>query len=206
MNLHKIDTHTFCPDILTTGGWALDIGCRGFGFARYLADMGLNVIACEPDIEIVDPCIDRITFERVAVVGFDAHDCMYAHWTGGEGNFTSDSEIKGFDTYRVPCASIKSIMDKYSISQFDIIKMDCEGAEYKIFETIPPRCTKQFTVEFHDFVGRNPCKDNNEEYYAKLAGYIPEYKFVQHKKTPLSATNDIENYWDSLFVLKEYCR
>ena len=62
-------------------------------------------------------------------------------------------------------------MLKYNINEFEFIKIDIEGSEYNLIENLPSNCVKQFSVEFHDFLGLNP-SDNVEEYHQNLTNNI----------------------------------
>lgn len=211
MNIERIDYHSFCSDILTDNGWGLDVGCRGFGFSNYLASKNLKVISLDPDVDIKDPENPNIFFERKCLLGNKINKINYASWSSGEGNFVSQDKTllpNNAKIYEVECTTINELMDKYKIPIFDVIKLDCEGSEYDILMNIDKPIAKQITVEFHDFIGRNPYK-NNEEYYTKLFNKLGEwYNVVQHEKGTLNlgekVMSRVINYWDSLFVLKEY--
>ena len=41
-------THTYEPDLITIGGWALDLGCNDFIIVRHLLSLGLKVIGMDP--------------------------------------------------------------------------------------------------------------------------------------------------------------
>ena len=198
------DGHSFDDALLTPGGWALDVGCRGFGFANKMAEMGLNVIALDPDRDLVyaGPHGDLIRFRRLALVGDrDMKKSMYAGWSNGEANHLADSRpAHASEYYEVPCISLPHIMAREQIDQFEIIKLDCEGAEYDILQNMPWRCAKQLSVEFHDFLGRKP----RPNYYAELfSTSLADYEITRHTWGPLSPTNATMNYWDSLFRLRD---
>ena len=40
--------HTYEPNLITEGGWALDLGCNDFIMTGHLLGMGLKVIAIDP--------------------------------------------------------------------------------------------------------------------------------------------------------------
>jgi FkbM family methyltransferase len=181
----------------------LDIGCRGFVFAKYFADNGFKVIACDPDTNIQNPNYQNIIYKQIGIIGSDKKVCTYAGWSTGEGNYITDKKpAHAANFYEIPCFTIKDLMLQFGIPEFEIIKMDCEGSEYDILMNMDNQCCKQISVEFHDFLGLNPCYPNNEEYYSKLKIKLNNFDFVIHKHTPMVKHNPLMNYWDSLFIRK----
>lgn len=202
-----IDTHSVLTSLIQPGGWALDVGCRGFGFAKVLASLGCRVLALDPDPAIVPPDDDRIVYECRAVVGADQKDSIYARFGDGCANHlcTRAADLPGYaEGVVVPCVTIADLMKAHDIEQFEVIKLDCEGSEYAILDRIAPGAAKQITVEFHDFLGFNPRTPDNERWYAELfAGpFGREYETVKHERTPLNGNGPL-NYWDSLFVRRQ---
>ncbi len=55
------------------------------------------------------------------------------------------------EVIEVPCYSLPSIMDKLNHESIDLFKMDVEGSEYEIIESLleMPRKPSQLLVEFH---------------------------------------------------------
>jgi FkbM family methyltransferase len=179
----------------------LDVGSRVFGFSNWFAGRDFNVICLEPDTDI-PPAPKGVTVIHAALVGHgNEGQGQLIKWSNGEGNHlsrihgeTPPSHVKQ-DT---PCFNIEQIMKETNVEFWEIVKLDCEGAEYEILKTWPGPISNQITVEFHDFTGSNP---NGEETYTEILAHLGQwYDVVQHEKTKL---NNIENYWDSLFVLKE---
>lgn len=73
------------------------------------------------------------------------------------GHLLFDHTIYGkLDKYiEVPTKTIEQIMEDYSISKIDFLKLDCEGSEGYIFKNITPECLVQINkiaMEFHDHV------------------------------------------------------
>lgn len=210
--LQTIDTHTVDVTRLDPNGWALDVGCRGFGFARAMRDMGLSVLAMDPDPGIGSKYVfDDVLlyFRNAALVGLPRGAAWYAMFGDGCANHlcaSRDAVPNYASAVLVPCETIGNVMAICNIPHFSIIKLDCEGAEYEILEAMTEPVADQISVEFHDFLGAgfNPCFPDCEAYYARLlAGRFGEmYRVVQHERTPLNGNGPM-NYWDSLFVRKE---
>jgi FkbM family methyltransferase len=63
----------------------------------------------------------------------------------------ASKEGKG-ESLSVPCVTLKEIMDENAIEKCDLLKMDCEGAEYDILYNCPPdylRRIDQIAMEVH---------------------------------------------------------
>jgi FkbM family methyltransferase len=57
-------------------------------------------------------------------------------------------------SYKVQTTTIDEVIDSHSITHIDLIKMDIEGAEFRIFESLNERIydiTDSFLIEFHAF-------------------------------------------------------
>lgn len=53
-----------------------------------------------------------------------------------------------------PTISLATLIDKYSLQNIDLLKVDCEGAEYNLFRTLPPKYftrINKMAIEFHEF-------------------------------------------------------
>lgn len=61
------------------------------------------------------------------------------------------------DGSHVEGISLATLMERFRLSQIDLLKLDIEGAEFELLETTPDavlRAISQITVEFHDFQAR----------------------------------------------------
>lgn len=205
--------HSFEMDLISPGGWGIDFGCGAdFLISKTFSDFGLNVISVDPNPSILEiPNIENMHYERVALVtdpnikslNFNIYNDNDAATLLTPVNDVSF--VKKKETISVNAMTINEIMEKYNIDQFDILKLDIEGAEYDFLMTIDFPIAKQISVEFHDFRSLNPEYPNNEIYYNKLFNKLFKYyKIAKHKieQHPGLPGPQGYNYWDSLFVLK----
>lgn len=200
MNLQAISTeHTVDIDLLT-GGWVLDVGCRFFDLTQGFVKLGCTVLAIDPSQDVHDPGMDNVTFKRWAMVGdpnviatqfCDSRDA--AHLVLGHRTPTY-----GVPQYNVPCATVQRLMIEHGIKHFDVVKLDCEGAEFDILSRWPGPVATQITVAFHDFVNPSWCQ---AAYPGILAHLGQWYSVVQHTSY-VRHGHPTPCYWDSLFVLK----
>jgi len=197
-----VSDHTILGPV-TEGMNVLDVGSRKYGFSNPMAAMGCNVVAVEPDDDVsfpVKPGIHRI-FGALVARGHPFCQDLFK-WSSGDGNFLEYScrakPPKSAIRQRTCCYSIQEIMKMAGVDLWDIVKLDCEGAEYAILLDWPGPIARQITVEFHDFTGARPTKDVYERIFAHIGKW---YEIVQHEESTRFPAN-VTNYWDSLFVLK----
>jgi FkbM family methyltransferase len=205
-----ISEHTIEESIIDPKGWILDLGCVNFTFAMEAKRYCENVICVDPNPEITE-VPEGIIYERFAVT----------HEEGiFEKNFYIYNDVQGYSLLnpdkdwcqliridRVPVTTIKEIMKRHGIEKFELIKFDIEGAEYEILKNMDWSISKQFSIEFHDFRFMNPFYPDNQKYYDGLLEMISDkFEIAQHQITdhPGFPQGMGANYWDSLFVQKEY--
>lgn len=212
--------HTYEPNLITEGGWALDLGCNDFIMTDHLLGMGLKVIAIDPiktihipEIILNDP---NFIYLQKACVGIKIENTVqyyeYSQWGANSIINTPDKlhdkENLGHannplkDVYPVETTTIQEIMETYGVKQFEYIKIDVEGAEYEILENFPKKCTKQMSVEFHAFLGLTPIEDV-EQYHDFLLKKLEDYFLSYEQLEPLKRN---PKYWDrndTLYVLKD---
>lgn len=212
--------HTYEPDLIEKGGWALDLGCNDFIMSTHLIEMGLKVVAIDPikTIHIPEQLQNNPNFIYLqrACVGIKRQPTVqyyeYSQWGANSIVNTPDrlhtEENYGHgknplkDVYHVETITIQEIMDMYQINQFEYMKIDIEGAEYELLENLPNKCTKQMSVEFHAFLGLTP-SDNVEEYHDYLLQKMKDY-FISYEQLETLRRNP--KYWqrdDTLYVLND---
>jgi FkbM family methyltransferase len=195
--MKTIDQHTF-DERLLNGRWVIDAGCRGFNFTNYCLDR-CNVYALDiedfsnnEDVSIVRKYFSKLIFKQAALTNYSGQTECYL-WGNGYGNFIKgingepgSTEDRPVQKITVPAITLQDIYKEIG-TDIDLLKLDIEGAEYRVlgegFEPIP----KQITVETHEHchtdlhntywpeIWERLCKD----YHASL--YIsewPKYKFM----------------------------
>jgi len=218
--LKTIHGHTFRDDLLVEGGYVLDLGCNDFMFSNYMINRGMKVIGLDPIKNISIPQAlasnHNFTYLQRACVGVKESETAtyyeYQQWgansivntpyllhrdrNGGHANNPSK------DSYEVPITTISELMVEFNIPKFEYIKIDIEGAEYEILKNLPKGCVKQFSIEFHDFLGLNPT-DDIEQYHSDLINNnLTSYNIEYENKDTIKNMENTFQRNDILYVLK----
>ena len=192
--IEKIDTHSvFVPAL--KGLPVLDAGCRGFKFAQHFAQKGHRVIAMDPALDVKDPPPGVILLK--SALAATSGPVWFSTWKGLEAD--GIVEPSGSPSMQIAGVTILDVMRGWEVPRWDVVKMDIEGAEYKILMNWPGPIANQITVEFHEHVpGANP---QGWDFYGPMLAHLGQwYRVVQHEKLPYVGG---ENYYDSVFVLKD---
>ena len=204
MNLHTISGHTFDADGLPDQCTILDVGCREFAFTKGIRALRPRAVvyALDPDPAIHFPRDMPVAFMRKALVHDDRRKSKYASYSTGEGNFLTDlDQWHDAKIIEVPCINIVDLMRfECCPRNWDLVKLDCEGSEFKILECWPGPIARQISVEFHDY---NQRQVYNDAYYENLFAALAThgYKVVQHELSDISGRGAV-GHWDSLLVLE----
>lgn len=194
MRLEELHGHTIDVDRLR-GGWVLDVGCRDFHFARAMVERGCKVIALDADPTIEDPEIDGITFRNLALDvecgarQFVMHENPEARHILGAGESTSWPKVE------VETITLMELTELSGYS-WDCVKLDVEGAEYRILKMWPGAISRQISIEFHEHcIGRQP-----DGVYGQIFGHLaPWYEVAKHERDSRHCIAE-KFFWDSLLV------
>lgn len=199
--LTVVDNHSVAEDLLTKGP-VLDAGCRGFHFAEHFAKRGHPVACMDPDPSVTPPpsLSDLVVwshFLRAALVapGYPKH--MRLRMTeDAEARHITQAEQEGDPL--IYCMTIADVMTDLHVSQWDLVKLNVEGAEYDILAQWPGPISRQIVVSFHEHTDRRRGEyaiQNIVEHLGKW--YVP----IRHEFDERYCAG--RNAWDSVFCLKE---
>lgn len=135
----------------------IDIGANIGDTALWMASKGAEVYAFEPVTETYDEALknlelnphlkDKVTFINKAV---DGENKIIKIYTNGNKNSAAANSFVESSTYvEIEALTIEDILNRYNI-QPDIIKIDCEGAEYSIIEKSDLSVFNKVMVEYHE--------------------------------------------------------
>jgi FkbM family methyltransferase len=105
-------------------------------------------------------------------LSFDALDSF----TTSATMFTHEDSRE--DYLKVPCTSLQKILDKHNIEKCDLLKMDCEGAEYDILYNAPVESLRridQIALEVH-------CGKEDNQNIDVLEGFLNQQGFFTRRR------------------------
>lgn len=171
---------------LVGDGVIIDVGCRYFDFAMELGIFN-KVYCIDPDPDVFNiACPDNFVFLNCAISSETGESTYYRNV-----EMTCLTQIYQPQEHLFEPCKTMSMKDLYALTGYnvDVLKLDCEGAEYiilgDIFEPIP----KQITVEFHNHFVPEVHKNNIDKVMANLLKY---YDLVYAHETGM----------DNLFIRK----
>lgn len=175
----------------------LDLGAHMGVFTVYATTSARNVVvyAYEPFVEFY-----KVLKENVRLNGRDeAVHCFNAAVASQAGSrdlylksgrfFFPTLLDKTTDDHQAPvvvrCTTLVEIMESNHLEHVDLLKMDCEGAEYEILYTTPSSYLERIAeirMEYHNL-------DSHERHVDGLKRFFTRSGFVVTHLRPVSGTN-----------------
>jgi FkbM family methyltransferase len=133
---------------------------------------------------------DRVTLVNKAVN--DVPGELVLKFNSSLGITTSASLFDnqyGTDEEKVQATTLENVFSDYQLSTIDLLKLDCEGAEYNILYNTPAHLFKRINciaLETHPGKERNENKDALEKYLAEI-GFVTrsrQQEFIWAYKKP----------------------
>lgn len=157
---------------ITPNGWAIDAGAHIGYFSRKLVDLGLNVVAIEPEpnaCRVLRRNVSRGVVIQAAVSNRDGESILNLS-RHGTMNSMANSPYATKGSLSVKTVSLDSVAKQLRIEKIEFLKLDVEGWEYEAIEgasgLLAERRIRLIFVESHPF-GRDPSRLIAE------AGYVP---------------------------------
>ncbi|MCS7200793.1 MAG: FkbM family methyltransferase [Patescibacteria group bacterium] len=192
MRIIEYLSHSFIADFLDDNSIVIDLGGNRGEFAKFIFEnFNSTIYVVEPILELYNQILENskikkfnycISNQKEIEVSIPESQCATIY----DKNFKNKIICKGI--------TLKELINQNNISKIDLLKVDIEGAEIEMFETIPNYILKninQITIEFHDFLW-------------------PELRFKVEKIKEMIKDNgfycikfSIKNNGDVLFVKKD---
>jgi FkbM family methyltransferase len=157
--------------IVKPGFTVVDVGANIGAFSILAASIvgpSGRVVAFEP----MPDTFERLK-ENVALNDLDNVECRHAAIDAEEGVITLRTSKKsayasahdvngnasGEAETTAPCLTLERVFEDHRLDRIDLLKVDCEGSEYGIFESLRPELAariKQIAMEVHPVRGKTP--------------------------------------------------
>jgi FkbM family methyltransferase len=197
-----VDNHSVSLSHVRAGGVILDVGCRGFRFAEFFGRKAHQLVCLDPAPDEVLPvsmnaCWYR--FIRSALVG-------PSHPRTGWLRMTADPEARNVAPSRdsesdvqIPCITLDELASQTGIASYELVKLNCEGAEFDILDGLTGASwARQIVVSFHEHTPQARGDAAIEALIGKLSAW---YEVFNHVKEPRYGC--VANYWDTVLIRRE---
>ena len=150
---------------VANGAVILDVGANIGAFSIYagMSARDVRIYAYEPTAEFYRLMQDNIRLNRLddivtcfnLAVGADAQvrELAIESSTFSFPTLFPPEDDRVTRTVRVQCTSLADILESNALERVDLLKMDCEGAEYEILYGTPARYLErihEIRMEYHD--------------------------------------------------------
>lgn len=188
-NILVVDNHSVDVDKLT-GGPVLDAGCRGLRFAKWFTERGHRVIGLDPAPEI-DPEVTPLL--RVYKTALVANPGTHVNLV-----LTDDLEARFIGNgpgVPVPSIGLAALTSESAVDTWDVIKLNIEGSEYDILDSLTGPIANQIVFSFHEHTERARGKEECDRIISKLSAWYDIHNQVWEQRYCCR-----ENYWDVLAI------
>jgi len=184
LHLDQICNHTFCAELLNEKSVVVDLGANQGSFLLGVVKLkNCRCIGVEPNPELA---------KHLVSYGFEVHNCAISREVGEAvlniGTNLEASSLGGISNdalarqVTVRTTDFMSWARSIRLDAIDLLKVDIEGEEIHVLESIPDSFLSrvgQLTVEFHDFAGVPIGKIKNTiRRFDKLGFFV--VRFSQH--------------------------
>lgn len=185
MNTVTVNEHTFFPEKLSKNPVIVDLGCSEGGFFNSFKNQFeygtfIGIEASPINYEKIKHLNNNNTFIVNAAICSEHRDDKEISFVaaindGSIGSFVFDESSIALakseniiQRFNVSTIKISDIFEKYNVEKIDLLKVDIEGAEWELLESLDELLLNkinQISVEFHDFI--DPTKKNSTKEVVK---------------------------------------
>ncbi len=198
MEFEIVGGHSYCKELLSDGV-IIDVGCRAFTLEEHF--VGKTVYSIDPDEDVFKGREMKPTYLQVAISDKSGETTYYKN-----GEATMIRAIDPDPTFsRIDekyCNTCRTItMDElyaFTGTNVDLLKLDCEGAEYIILgETFKP-IPKQISCEMHFHCVPELHNKHFETIKKRLSEHYQIFNDIPEPRHGCG-----ENWWDILWIRKD---
>jgi FkbM family methyltransferase len=187
--------------VVADGAVVLDLGANIGVFSVYAATTarGVRIYAYEPMADFYQLLQENIRLNQLGGV-VKCFNCAVGSDTGARELFVDGTNFffptlvapnGGGATHKVhvPCTTLAEILDANRLQRVDLVKMDCEGAEYEILYSTPARYFDQIEeirLEYHNL-------DSDQRNVGAMAEFLRSRNYEITLTKAMTQTNG--NLW-----------
>jgi FkbM family methyltransferase len=162
----------------------VDVGAQIGIFSLYCASKGANVYAYEPmkpNYKLLLKNKGNNKFNNIHAFNLGLSSkkevlrLFLSTNSGGHSIFNKSSHYQ-----LITCITLKDVIDSNNLETIDLLKIDCEGAEYQILFSTSTECfnkIKAMIIEYHEFPSITFKAKDIKEFLTKLNFMIQEKKY-----------------------------
>jgi FkbM family methyltransferase len=161
LGVARLCDHTYLPDLLNSRSIVVDLGANHGEFARELINRsGCTVYAAEP-LSSLHAKIDsspHLKLFRVALGRQNGSASLRVYGGRCASLLGARENDETVNQEEVEVVDLHTFLVRAGLGRVDLMKVDVEGAELDIFESVLEsdlRLIGQITIEFHDFIYPN---------------------------------------------------
>jgi len=158
MSIETIESHTILPDLVQRGGVVVDCGANLGAFSmKMIRRFGCRCYAFEASASVFEQMQkhSELIARNLAICSSDRPVTLSL------SKDTTRNKIYDTATDDALCTIVNgrhlgTTLGDFGISDIEVLKMDIEGAELEVIDSLDDRFfrgVRQITIEFHDFLG-----------------------------------------------------
>lgn len=196
-----VDNHSVLLGSVRPGGVVLDVGCRGFRFSEFFGRKAHKVICLDPAPDEVPPVSMNswwYIFIRSALVGPHRPRQGYLRMTEDPEARNVVAERESESDVAIPCLTVPELEAQTGVKEWELVKLNCEGAEFDILDGLTGPWARQIVVSFHE---HTPQARGDAEIARLIEKLSKWYEVYNHVKEPRYGC--VANWWDTVLIRRE---
>lgn len=159
LGTETLSWHTILPDLLRRGSVVVDLGANVGGFSRAAMkrfDCICYAVEAVPELSASIPSSPRLQVLNRAICDRPRRVMLHVSHQSDASSLLEIAPDLVARAIEVEGTDIGSLAKELDLREIDLLKVDIEGAEIEMFDSMPDdllRRIRQITVEFHDFCG-----------------------------------------------------